>query len=531
MDIEEVIEKLQIELQKKTLDLQMAAQIGQELVAQNGKLKEEMGLLTDQLNQRCSSHDLINLKSKLDVLEASYSDLLGELENKEGQNHQLQESVRSHTELSKKFEEEASTYRFEVGELQDLLKDSDDSKTKLEQDVSDKCKVIDDLEDKLGKAHESLKDHFSKLEESDRRVQEMAKTSEQVQAANEKLSLENSALSVKLQEVESLLESYQEFRQQSQEQENTIETLNLELEFLRDANQKLTSKLSAVGSSSVCSSGGQDSMVGDMGEKSLLHEIEERRLQLIRDNEKLAQKHAGLTQSHNLSLYRQQKMKHHIARLSQLTSGDVSQEKVRLLEEELAQCQSEKLELEKRVDALQLKRYAPSQWDEPEIPFGSHISSLDTQRLESLEFRIQQLMDESDSLKKMNQTLRVVKAAESDKLHQTTSALLERERELDAAKRELANTKFELDELLLGVQEGKLFSGKDENIPDPVPDSSETAVDSKKQVDVREDLENNRNFGNLKEAPPRQSFDKSKRSAFKTIKVDKAQVDQQCNQQ
>lgn len=526
----EVIDQLQLELQKKTLDLQMAAQIGQELVVQNGKLKEEISLLTEQLSKKGnSSQDLINLKSKLDVLEASYSDLLVELENRENQNHLLQESARSHLEASKKFEEEARTYRFEVGELQDLLKDAEDSKTKLTQDLSDKCKVIDELEDKLRKAHENL----GEQKEIDERSREMLKASEQCQATNEKLKEENSTLSVKLHEVESLLESYQEFRQQSQEQENTIETLNLELEFFREANQKLTAKLSAVGSNSASSP--KDSMIGDMDEKSLLHEIEERRLQLIRDNEKLAQKHAGLTQTHNLSLYRQQKMKHHIARLSQLTSGDASQEKVRLLEEELAQCQSEKLDLEKRVDALQLRRPMPSQWDEPEIPFGSSAASADTQRIESLEFRIQQLMDESDSLKKMNQTLRVVKVAESDKLHQTTSTLLERERELDSMKRELANTKFELDELLLGIQEGKLMSAKDENKglsgPDSIkPVASKPAIDSNK-VSKKTDQENDSYFGNCAEAPSRRSFDKSKGNSFKTIKVDKAQVDQQCNQQ
>ena len=510
--LEAQLEHLQIELEKKSNDLQMAAAIGQNLLAQNAKLKEENESLLVQVNLNGHHEDLNNAKSKLDILEASYNDLLTEFENIQQQNATLQDSARFNQDTLKKVEEERMSHQLEIRELQRLLKQTEAERSKVHTEASAFSEKYSDLEGKLSKTQDKIKYYLEKEHSLERDLQEAMRTNEQLATTSQDLKTENEQLNEKLLEVEAMLETYQEYRQQVLEQENTIETISLEIEFLRESNQKLTSKLSALGQNS--SSGDPGS---DMGEKSLLTEIEERRLQLIGDHEKLAQKHAGLTQSHNLSLYRQQKMKHHIARLSQLTSGDAAQEKVRLLEEELAQCQSEKLELEKRVDSLLIRKPLPSQWDEPPIAFDPSVP-VDSQRLESLEFRIQQLMEESDSLKKMNQTLRLVKAAESDKLHSTTSNLLERERELDALKRELANTKFELDELLLGIKEGKLSSDK--------KDISESDKSFSK-----ENNPNSENVTSLKLTKERQSFEKPKRGPLKTMKVDKSQVDQQCKQQ
>ena len=326
-------------------------------------------------------------------------------------------------------------------------------------------------------------------------------------AENFKTELES--LKLKIVDLELAVDEYQNFKVTAEDQLMTIEQLSVELEWLRETNIKLANQVSMT---STLNSKDEDS-----GGKTLLNEIEDRRLELIKEHNSLAEKHAGLAQTHSASLYRQQKMQHHISRLSQLSNNDFSQERVRLLEEQLAQTESEKIELEKRIETIQSKSYNRSYaWEESDTSNGEPIKDL--ARLESLEFRIQTLIEECDTLKKENHKIRLVKAGETDKLHQITTALLQKERELDEARHALANTKFELDELQLSIRESQnstvseadTFEVEKENVPKKL---TAQKVDSPQKL--------SRSVSNLA----------STNDAVKTIKLDRSTVKEECKQQ
>lgn len=544
-ELESLLESLRIELDKKSQDLNLAAEIGQSLLETNQKLgleKEELlaerdGLLAEREMQIVNENNDAKLKS----LTLTNQELLAELDQAQANNQKLQDNLRSAQEISRKAQSELERANDEICELQDKIKTVSDNNTTLVDEKNNLSKKCQDIESVLETTASQLKlasqDRDAERERSSLIEQEKALAIDSIQDFKNEID----ELSSKLQETEALLESYQEYREQYEEQTTTIEQMNLELEFLRESNQKLTSRLSVLEPTM------NQQQSEDTGGKTLLHEIEERRLQLINDHQQLAKKHEGLSQSHTLSLYRQQKMKHHIARLSQLTSTDASSEKIQILEESLAQCQSEKIELEKRLSDLQLSKFRPtySQWDD--VPQASSFLSDDAgatqQHLETLELRVQQLIDECESLKKMNQNLRMVKSAETDKLQSVNRTLLERDRELDQLKRELANTRFELDEMLLDranhssvkdCADLSLLDVKPRNSLDTLAISSTTVnplvgvlkenVAVKSQIEIKKVSETAKTTNNVKPRIPLKGV--------KNIKVDRSQIEeQQCQQQ
>jgi hypothetical protein len=429
--LQEELEACLGELRKKDSDLKLAAEIGQTLVVSNQKLSEEVASLLD------SNQTIHQALSKLESLELSNKQAVVDYENSMKENDRLRESVRTCKDQVKKSHDDARVMAKDLGECQDLLKAVCKEKADL---VNEKTQLLArtlDLVSIQSKLESKLKTIIQERDEKKCVLQEMIPNTSILEYQVKALETEIMDLKNNLKESESILDSYQGYRDQFHEQSATIEKLSSELEWTRESNQLLVSRLS------ILEPGSDAANPEDTGGKSLLSEIEERRLQLIKVHEILAQKHAGLEESHSLSLFRQQKMKHHIARLSQLsTTEDI--EKTRMLEEALTQCESEKLELERHLDLLLAKKPPSySHWDDDQETLS------DGKLVQTLEFRVNQLMEECDSLRKMNQTLRLVKAAETDKLHQTNSSMLEKERELDQLRKSFANTRFELDELRL----------------------------------------------------------------------------------
>ena len=162
---------------------------------------------------------------------------------------------------------------------------------------------------------------------------------------------------------------------------------------------------------------------------------------------------------------------------------------------------------------MQSKSYRISyKWEESDTMHDEPIQDL--ARLETLEFRIQTLIEECETLKKENNTIRLVKAGETDKLHQITTLLLEKERDLDETKHALANTKFELDELLLSTRESENVASFEADLP----------ILEKENIIV---------VPQKKDTPKKQQISRSSANAeaVKTIKLDRSTVKEECKQQ
>ena len=122
-------------------------------------------------------------------------------------------------------------------------------------------------------------------------------------------------------------------------------------------------------------------------------------------------------------------------------------EKTRLLETALAQCESERKELEARVIQLESEKEELLQ-SRPII----HVSDQHGDHklvMETMHLRIEQLLDEISGLKESQSTLRLIKQNESDKLFEANTLLATKDQQLIQTKRQLAQVQFELDELKL----------------------------------------------------------------------------------
>lgn len=364
-----------------------------------------------------------------------------ELEDKLSKSNEI---VKTQKETIKRIEIEQTQLNADLNGSLNQLKTLDVEKQQLD---NEKCTLIKDMKqlqlisDASASQVSQLKSMIKELEDS---FTQSSHNEMELRETNQNLVNEIQALESRVAESENLLETYQSYRETCDDQALTIEQLTLELEWMRESNQKLTARLSVLEPDTTAEP--------DAGGKTLLTEIEDRRQEIIRAHEALTQKHAGLADAHKVSQYRQQKMKHHIARLSQLSGGNDNSEKLRMLEEALAQCESEKAELEARLDQYQRDSHCWTDRDDDENDDEDARIPGDSERISILEFRIEQIIEECEGLKQANKTLRLVKAGETDKLHHVTSLLHERERELELTKRNLSSVKYEFDEFKLAVE-------------------------------------------------------------------------------
>jgi DNA repair exonuclease SbcCD ATPase subunit len=528
------IEELERILNDRDKDLELAAEIGQSLLQQNQQLELKIKEMESQNCPNCAVH-----QHRLETLEHSYSDLSENYEILQEKERETNEVLRQQRECSKKLEQLQAQLSQDLADQTEHNKQLKDEKQKL---AREKGELVKDLHAVQANA-EQLSTKVMHLEKSNKDLQAILNqsscSSSEIHESWKAAEQKNQELEFKVQELEQMVETYQSYRETCDEQTLTIDQLNLELEFVRESNQKLTSRLAMLDSN-------LSHAEPDQGSKTLLSEIEDRRQELIRAHQALAEKHAGLAQTHELSLSRQQRMKHHIARLSQLTVADYSEEKIKLLEQQLAQCESEKSELEARLDRLQRQQHViiPRGWDdEVEEP------SNDLERIQLLEYRVQQLMEECDSMKQANQTLRLVKTAETDKVHQITATLHERERELETTKRLYSNLKFEFDELKHTLEHPDLkrvadLEEKDATLrpattadPPSVPQAKSNTNSTKQASSVPfintvvQTAENPEEVNKENRGVEQSSKEKST-SKTKTIKVDRTKLQQQeCKQQ
>jgi chromosome segregation ATPase len=341
------------------------------------------------------------------------------------------------------------------------------------------------------------------------------------------LKQENSNLLVRLEEAERLVESYQSYREKAEECEQRIEELQFELESSQEINKKLIGRLSAIEP--------VDTQEQDQGSKTLFGEMEDKRQELINVYQELETKHAQ-------SIHRQQRMKNHIARLSQLSSLDKSEEKILMLEQALAQCESEKMELEDRLDKVRRQNsiMMPADW-EGSLDLADGDDSSEKYRI--MEIQLQSLIEECEGLKKQNKTLRLVKTSETGKLHEALLNLNEKNKELESIQRAFAKLKFDFDELKTESQQ----SGKQDAMPKiekkkpvtpgispmrasqkiitPIITNSSPPPSNKPTVNLEEK-------SNISKANEAALNGPTQLKSIKNIKIDRTKVQkQECNQQ
>jgi chromosome segregation ATPase len=139
-------------------------------------------------------------------------------------------------------------------------------------------------------------------------------------------------------------------------------------------------------------------------------------------------------------------MQNHLTRLKQLTVTESSRQKTRMLEMALSQSESERKELEARIEILEQRTEECQVFDA--FTSDPSRSSPDLQAvIESLRLRYENITEELRNLKDEHATLRLVKRNETDKLYEVTALLNEKENELDMIKRQYAHLQFELDEM------------------------------------------------------------------------------------
>lgn len=493
--LEEELEHSKIILLKLEKDLELAATIGQSLLVENQKLRE-------------ASND--GLARRYETLEADHHDSMVLLDQKQAQVDSLTDALKALKDVIRSNEGEICDLNIEVAGLSEKLRINAASDLKSNSDKASLFKEIEELHGSVAHSDKIIAELRSRSSDFEELLQAKDIEVESFSERNKKILEEVQEGEEKVKELELLLETYQAYRETCDEQVLTLEQLSMDLDFANDANIKLSTRLSQL----------EPDYQGQETEgegKNLFNEIEERRQELIKENESLVEKHA---KSNTLSLFRQQKLKIHINRLSQLTSQDSSvQEKCRILEERLSQSESEKRELERRLKSNQSRQYY---YEDGPTTNTTHEKSTSLM-VSNLEFRIMNLIEECEGLKSSNQTIRLIKAGESDKLYQTTQLLLERDRELDSTKLHLANSRFELDELKLAQRISNLeATGIDE------PDLEELK-ESVVEFDEAELSEGTIN----EDDTPVSILEKEvieEKSSVKTVTIDRSQV-QDCKQQ
>ena len=391
--------KLRQELEDRERDLEKVAKFGQSLLMAKESLENELADLKSNSDQGCSKC-YVNTK-RIQDQEKAHNDLVIEFEN-------LQ-SLLSNTEIEKK--SSISTNK----DLQANL-----TKLRLEFDCikSEKIKRDTQVEALLLK-NQSLEQDFHTLQE-ERKISMNKNKSDEIKLIQDKLeakTVENEMMKIELREKESeikelnnrieeseqMVETYQSFKETCEDLECKIDDLEHTIEIIQETNSKLKAKIAILEPDS-------ESTIPTTECKTLFTELEDKRVELQNINVELQEKHAGLEVSHHKALHQQQRMKNHIARLSQLSSAEESQEKMLKLEQALAQAESERSELEDRLDKLQRQGHVilPSEFDEDIITMD------DKSRM--LEFQVQSLMDEIESLRKSNKMVRLVKTAETGKI-------------------------------------------------------------------------------------------------------------------
>lgn len=361
---------------------------------------------------------------------------------------------------------------------------------------------------------------------------EVLKFKQNLQALNEE-NIELKSQKIKLQdankELVSMNSEISELREVAESQKSRIEILEWEknqLEInLSEAQQK-------------------DEGTRVVFSKSILSEIDDKRVKAEQEANDISKRHEGLLQVHNVTVRQKERMKNHISRLTQLSQKQSAEHRVQILEAELSQALSDNQELELKLQSFSKHRVRSESEDSAEEEDKSLISKL--------------LMD-NNKLNQEIKTLHMLKLNESDKVRTAYSLLHVKELELDQLKTTFAQIKFDLDEAQLKLQNPDIFKVEDlkqdhepilekdgvENTTDdmendfkeaqldlatsPLSSSAEGSMDNEDIQKVIQSLSGVSTPSSIPGSVQDESTECHK--SQRNLKIDRAKIGQECNQQ
>jgi hypothetical protein len=403
----------------------LAAEIGQNLVIENDRLRKELEVaesnraIDRKYTELEASYYNLNLKHQ--ALTQEHEDLLSAGKAAKTVESKLAEKIQSLADALNSKNELIDAQEIQIESLKSDKAVQIASSKKLENDVHLAMQ-------KLGTVSATC-DNLRR----DMDILEIEKIGLQDAAEQQKQAIME--YSQKCAQLEELLEMYQADRNILAERDLQIMDLNSQLDNLNEAYLAIKVRL-AVFEPSVDSA-------PDKGCKTLLGQVEDRRQELEQENLDLSQKHKGLLKIHQISLSQQGKLQNHLNRLKQIASSDTAREATIYFESALAQAESEKKELEERIRELEQR------------PIGSMVSTISgscDKDSALLSIMYEQQATEINSLKDQLKTVRLIKQNESDKLFKANRLLSERENELEQLKVQCANAQFQLDEYKLKSQ-------------------------------------------------------------------------------
>lgn len=443
-------------------DLILAAEIGQSLLESNQQLKDEyervlseysQNIESEQLNgsrnTRANPSSMVATASALKDLECLHLDLQARFDALQAEHKLLQESERNI----------ASNYDREQVHKQQIIKEHQSVAEQLESALLDKKRLAREKSELIerikaaDKAHSGGESQLSKalerLHATESKLDQLAMQYEAVVDENTTMKSEAADAMARLDELQSLLETYQGYRDESEERGQTIEHLSMELEAAHDQCEKLKLRLAVLEPSS------DDTDVA-IGGKTLLSEVEDKRQELVEQHSNLSKQHSSLVKVHSMSLYQQERMKMHISRLSQLAQNNSAEQRIQMLEQALSQVESEKSNLEARLIKLE-RMLASKHRDEDDEDFNSdgqnseprpqHSSTVVSNDLmTATRLRLEQAENEVFLLRRELQTLRLVKGAESEKVMKLQGQVSKQMLELEQLRTVCAQLRFQLEE-------------------------------------------------------------------------------------
>ncbi|KAJ3213567.1 hypothetical protein HK099_007286 [Clydaea vesicula] len=449
-------------IKEKDQDLGWAAQIGQDLLTKNENLEKELKILTQKLNETSEKK---KLESKVDgdntldfnglekaleqnqhkrlesLTELEISSLESSLESLQKENNELKEEISKLNENKKEIEKNLikSTQDFElikdeVQKFQRMAEQLEEEKKNLLKEKIDLNKILKEKKNSTDEATEALARIVQEMEE---KLFTMERENDELNKFKHNFEYDLNDSKKKCIELENILEEYRDYRMKYEQSQGIIVEMEGDLEILRNYTESLKAMLAVFEPNKDGKS--------DVGGKSLLGEVEDRRMELEGENEILAKNNARLKHNNMLSLNERSKMKLHIQTLTlQQAQSSFNYSGLKPLQAALSQAESEKKQLLDNIKELDTKLV--------QLTLSSHQNFNNIHEfsrdevIECLRIKLEQVSGEATSLRKELRTALMLKLSETEKLRNAESVLRLESENLELSKRQINQLKFQIEE-------------------------------------------------------------------------------------
>jgi hypothetical protein len=465
-------------LREKDHNLRLAAELGQQLLEANTKLKQEYEAtllktfeqqaklerllanskdhgtedlgsmsITEALALERQMHQRAN--ERVDELNKALFELERQRQEWEQQQREEQEarkeleaqSLRERQRLQKALDEA----RQELKSMREHINEVENDRRRL---ATERAGLLRDLRAERGRDEqlEAERQRFKQLERELGMVRHARDELErQLKSEREQCAM----LSDRLKQYDDTEKKYQALREKHQQLEQRYTELSQQFEATEERARDLATRLSAL---EAAPEDGSHSRAG----VTLLSEVEDRRRLLETHHQRLAEQHRGLLKAHQAAMQQQSRMRSHISRLTQLTQTTDQEEQLRRLEEVLDQTRSENQELQMRLERLeraQDQALASTALRPPHALAQMNAGeTADAEVLEWLRLRVQQLTEDAEAIRRELRTVKLLKAAESEKVRDLTKRLGEMTVAEKRTKANMVQLQFALEDVQMRIE-------------------------------------------------------------------------------